>query len=742
LVGLLASVIVPLSLGALILLVAQSRQEREIASNQLETLAQTLVQAVDRELDHGRAQLEVVAAAPVINQKNWVDLHSFASEVAGGRPGAVIGLVGPDGQQIFNTALSIDAPQPNLWALAQKREEVTWEGRVLPVSSQNLTREVFATRQVVYSDLYYGLFIQRPALALSIPVMRNGEVRYALTMSFPPSLLDKLIRTSVKDPGLRVAVTDRQGRIVASNAAAASRLADKITPINIPAGSSSGVYDSTSRDGTRLRGAYAISAMNGFVLRVASPTDGTPLSSSRLASAGWLSLVIAALAASVVLATLVGRRISRPLGELAQNAREGTPPPEGERSGIEEIDALAQALRAGAEAERQRRLELVVNAQRAEAEESLRRADRQKDEFLATLAHELRNPLAPIRNAVEMIRHAGNGDERVQRARDVIERQLAHLTRLVDDLLDVSRITLGTIQLRNETLDLRAIAANAAESVAGPMEAAGLTLKQELDPEPVTVEGDGTRLAQCIVNLLNNSIKFTPGGGEIRLRVSLAGSRARVEVRDTGIGISPESLERIFEPFVQEKISGSHGNTGLGIGLALTRKLIVLHGGTVRAESAGAGEGATFIMELPGSRAEVERPVSHAESRPPGAASTRVLVVDDNQDAALTLSEMLSMSGFLCTVAHTGADAVAAVNQHRPHAVLLDIGLPDIDGYEVCRRIRQRGNPPVVIALTGWGQEKDRRNAESAGFDAHLTKPADPQRLMTLLNSLVAGAPR
>lgn len=740
LVGLLASVIVPLLLGALILLVAQSRQEREIASAQLETLAQTLVQAVDRELDHGRAQLEVLAAAPVINQRNWSELHSYAAEVAGGRPGAVIGLVGPDGQQIFNTALSVDAPQPNLWKLAQKREEVVWEGRSLPVSSQNLTREVFATRQVVYSDLYYGLFVQRPALALSIPVMRNGQVLYALTMSFPPSLLDKLFRTSVRDPGLQVAVTDRRGLVVASNAAAASRLGDQITPIHIPAGSISGIYDSTAHDGTRLRGAYAISAMNGFVLRVASPTDGTPLSSSRLASAGWLTLVIAALAASVVLATLVGRRISRPLGELAQAAREGTPPAESERSGIEEIDALAQALRAGAEAERQRRSELVVSAQRAEAEQALRRADRQKDEFLATLAHELRNPLAPIRNAVEMIRRSGNGDERVQRARDVIERQLAHLTRLVDDLLDVSRITLGTVQLRKETLDLRAIAANAADSVAAAVESAGLTAKLELDAEPVTVQGDGTRLAQCIVNLLNNSIKFTPKGGEIRLRVDLAGSRARVEVRDTGIGISPDSLERIFEPFVQEKISGSHGNTGLGIGLALTRKLVVLHGGTVRAESAGPGKGATFIMELPGSRAEVAQPAGHADSGAPGASAIRVLVVDDNQDAALTLSEMLSLSGFLCTVAHNGADAVSAVDQQLPHAVLLDIGLPDIDGYEVCRRIRQRSNPPILIALTGWGQEKDRRNAESVGFDAHLTKPADPQRLMTLLNTLVAAA--
>jgi signal transduction histidine kinase/ActR/RegA family two-component response regulator len=736
---LLASVIVPLLLGALVLLVAQSRQEREQAQKQLSALAQTLVQAVDRELDHGRAQLEVLAASPVVDAQDWRQLHRFAGDVARRRPGSLIGLAGPDGQQLFNTAMAWGAPQPNLWQLAEQHREVIWEGRPLPLSSQNLTREVFARSQVVYSDLYYGLSIKRPTLAVSVPVVREGQVRFALTLSFPPALLEQLIRSAVSTPGMRIAVVDRRGVVVASNAAAAARVGDRITPISIAPGSSAGNYESQTRDGVPIRGAYAISANNGFLVRVALPRDDV-FSFSRSATAGWLALVAGSLAASMLLAGVLGRRLARPLRELGQAARAGEPPGDQARSGIEEIDVLAQALRAGAEAERQRRAELVVSTQRAQAETALRRADRQKDEFLATLSHELRNPLAPIRSAVELIRRCAPSDVRVQRARDIIDRQVAHLTRLVDDLLEVSRITLGTVQLRKEVLDLRDVALSAAESVRPAVEMAGLTMTQQIAGLPVMVDGDATRLAQCIVNLLNNAVKFTPSGGCVTLRVELDGATAGVEVTDNGIGIARASLQRIFEPFVQERMSGSHGNTGLGIGLALTRKLLALHGGMVSARSAGPGQGSTFRIELPvltAAAAEVREPaVAAAEG-----AGARVLVVDDNMDSADMLSEMLTLTGFESTVAYDGQNALREVHRNAPDAVLLDIGLPDMDGYEVCRRIRQgAGKQPIVIALTGWGQQTDREQAQAAGFDAHLTKPAEPERLVALLKKLVPAA--
>jgi PAS domain S-box-containing protein len=377
---------------------------------------------------------------------------------------------------------------------------------------------------------------------------------------------------------------------------------------------------------------------------------------------------------------------------------------------------------------------------RVAAETALRRADRQKDEFLATLAHELRNPLAPIRMAVELIRRRDLVDETVRRARVVIERQVLHLSRLVDDLLDVSRITLGTIQLQQEPLDLGALAVNAIDSVRATLEGVGLTLEQlVVQPAPL-VCGDSTRLTQCILNLVNNAVKFTPSGGRITLRVKREGPVALIEVSDTGSGISSTNLERIFELFVQEQASGFGNNTGLGIGLALTRKLVELHGGTVRAASAGPGQGSTFRIELPAVKAATTEQLANSKGSLEGAGA-RVLVVDDNHDAADMLGEMLAMSGFVIGKEYSGEAAVRAIDDDVPDAVLLDIGLPGIDGYEVCQRIRSMAisRQPVVIALTGWGQDRDRNRAAEAGFDGHLTKPAEPGRVIALLQELLAA---
>lgn len=385
-----------------------------------------------------------------------------------------------------------------------------------------------------------------------------------------------------------------------------------------------------------------------------------------------------------------------------------------------------------------KRAEEAVNA----VNEQLREAHRQKDEFLASLAHELRNPLAPILTAVELIRLRNLDDEAVQRASAIIQRQTVHLTRLVDDMLDVSRITMGTIQLRLEPLDLAEVARGAIEAVSSPLDAAKLTLDLQTSQPPPAVRGDPTRLAQCIMNLLANSIKFTRAGGRISLRVAQEGPMAVVEVSDSGTGIAAANLERIFEMFVQEHPTGWRGNTGLGIGLALTRKLVALHGGTVHAASGGQDQGSTFRIELPAlgaSRASLDRGDGGQAAND---AAARVLVVDDNLDAADTMGAMLAMRGFHVTVEYSGEAAVRAVEQEGPDAVLLDIGLPGIDGYEACRRIRRSGRPsqPVVIALTGWGQAKDRELAAAAGFDAHLTKPAEPDQVIALLKQRLATA--
>ena len=377
-------------------------------------------------------------------------------------------------------------------------------------------------------------------------------------------------------------------------------------------------------------------------------------------------------------------------------------------------------------------------------EAALREADRQKDEFLATLAHELRNPLAPIRTAVELIRLRDPADPVVQRARTIIERQVLHLTRLVDDLLDISRITLGNIELRQETLDLSVLVDDAIDAVSATLDGAGLAIEYPVNQPSIFVRGDAARLGQCLMNLLTNAAKFTPRGGLIGVHVAQEGALVVVEVSDTGSGITACNLEKIFDLFVQERPSGLNGNTGLGIGLALTRKLVSLHGGTVKAASAGQGQGSRFRIELP-----VDGPLKRAPPvlSPPAApvidgAKARVLVVEDNRDAADLLAEMLGMSGFVVSVAYSGKAALEAVAKNPPNAVLMDIGLPDIDGYEVCRLVRRLdiSKQPVMIALTGWGNGNDRDRAAKAGFTGHLTKPAEPDQTIALLLKLINSA--
>ena len=736
---LLIFVTVPLLLGALALLVAQARHERQLTQTHLTALATALAQAVDRELDHGKAQLDVLAASSIIDRRDWRELHAYGSEITRNRPGSLIALVGPGGEQLVNTVVPWGEPLPNLWNLGDRHQQAQWEGNTLPLSSQNLTREVFEKKHVIYSNLYYGVLIKRPTLALSVPVMRNGEVAYALVLSFPPVLIQQMIRESVNAPGLRAVVSDRRWTVVASNEAAVARMGGSSSQLATPAGARVGLYESVSRDGTPLQGAYAVSAANGFMVRVALPASRSG-NVWPVPSTGWVVLVAGVLVGSILLVGSLGGRLARILRELGDAARHGQPP-EGKSTGIVEIDLLAQALRAGALAERKRRDELVISTQRQQTELELRKADRQKDEFLATLAHELRNPLAPIRTAVELIRQRQPADTVVQRARDVIERQVSHLSRLVDDLLEVSRITMGTIQLRPEPLELGALVAGVAEAAEATVRAAGLKLTLDLASAPVRVQGDATRLAQCVMNLVNNAVKFTPLGGRITLRVSQESHQAVVEVSDNGIGISADNLERIFELFVQANTSGTHGHSGLGIGLALTRKLVALHGGAVHAASAGAGQGSRFRIELPLSSGLAIQDTASPEAPEPAGSGARVLVVDDNRDAADMLAEMLSMSGFQSSVEYTGEAALRTVEARAPEAVLLDIGLPDVDGYQVCRRIRAMAGPdqPVLIAVTGWGQASDRELAHAAGFDAHLTKPADPDSVVALLKEKLAA---
>jgi signal transduction histidine kinase len=367
--------------------------------------------------------------------------------------------------------------------------------------------------------------------------------------------------------------------------------------------------------------------------------------------------------------------------------------------------------------------------EREDAEAALREASRRKDEFLAVLSHELRNPLAPIRNGLFILARAEPGSEQARRAQAIIERQVAHVTRLVDDLLDVSRVSRGKIELKRARVDLADLVRRAAEDHRSILANAGVALDVVVPPEETWVDGDPVRLAQIVANLLQNAAKFTRRGGHVRVALELEGREARVRVRDTGVGIDPAMLEHIFEPFTQgeQPLARSHG--GLGLGLSLARSLAQLHGGGVDASSGGEGKGAELLVRLP--IAPVADAARGSDDQAEAQEPRRVLVIEDNVDGADTLRDVLELDRHEVRVAHDGLAGVAAAREFLPDVVLCDIGLPGIDGYEVARRIRS--DPALrgasLVAVTGYALAEDRERARAAGFDAHLAKPLSPDAL-------------
>jgi PAS domain S-box-containing protein len=380
----------------------------------------------------------------------------------------------------------------------------------------------------------------------------------------------------------------------------------------------------------------------------------------------------------------------------------------------------------------------LEDALRLHAQE-LAEANRRKDEFLAMLGHELRNPLAPIRNAVQVLRLRAADAQALAWAQEVVERQVHHMTRLVDDLLDVSRITRGKITLHREPLDLARVVRAAAEDYRVALAEAALTLTVDLPDRPVMVVGDATRLAQVLGNLLHNARKFTDPGGQIRVHLAVDRDRQRVTVmvQDTGIGIEPAMLPRVFDTFAQAEQSLARSRGGLGLGLALVKGLVELHGGEVAATSEGSGRGAAFCFALPLTQIPAPLPTAPAVPAPVGKR-LRVLVADDNRDAADSLRMLLESVGHEVRVAYTGPAAVEAARQFRPEVVVGDIGLPVLDGYAVARALRQEpaAAEAHLIALSGYASEGHQSQAHEAGFDLHLTKPVDPEQLLRVLASL------
>jgi signal transduction histidine kinase len=401
------------------------------------------------------------------------------------------------------------------------------------------------------------------------------------------------------------------------------------------------------------------------------------------------------------------------------------------------ISAVRTALRA-----RSRQYQLRAHVvERERAAEALKEADRRKDEFLAILAHELRNPLAPIRNALNVMRLAGRDVAAAAGMADMLERQVEHMVRLVDDLFEVSRMTRGRIKLSVETIDLSVVIRQAVETSLPTIEALGQVLEIDVDADPLWVAGDPIRLTQVFANILNNASKFSDEQGVIRLAARRRGDIVEVSVRDSGAGISREMLPRVFDMFAQGTRGAPRKMGGLGIGLTLAKSLVESHGGEIEARSDGPGRGSEFLVRL-----RLEPAERHEDASPSLAPAggnlqpQRILVVDDNRDSADSSAVWLKLLGADVRLTYDGPSALEAVDSYRPDVVLLDIGLPGMDGYEVARRIRERPELAHVtlIAITGWGQAEDRARTRAAGFQHHLVKPADPTKLQALLATLEA----
>ncbi len=382
-------------------------------------------------------------------------------------------------------------------------------------------------------------------------------------------------------------------------------------------------------------------------------------------------------------------------------------------------------------------------SERKRLEDSLRKlasdlseADRRKNEFLATLAHELRNPLAPMSNMLEVVKRSGNNTELLTQAHDTLERQLAQLVRLVDDLLDLNRITHDRLELRRSEVELATVVQQAVEVARPLIDAAGQKLTIDLPDEAIYLNADCARLAQVFGNLLNNSCKYTRPNGAISLSARRNGNNeVSVSVRDNGAGIPPDKLDSIFDMFMQVDRNSDRSQDGLGIGLTLVKRLVEMHGGSIEARSAGEDQGSEFVVQLP----IVDKPAvassSVSKAAPAPSSQRRILIVDDNLDSAESLAMLLELTGNQTYLAHDGVEAIESIEKYRPEVVLLDIGLPELDGHEVCRRVREQpwGKDIRIIALTGWGQDDDRRKSEEAGFNGHLVKPVDYDKLLALL---------
>jgi signal transduction histidine kinase len=706
---------VPLALVSGVSLLALMQQQRNQAERAGIEIARALSTAVDAELQRSASVLQALAAARSLDRGELANFYGVARRVLDANPTwFTVILADPSGRQLLNARVPLDAP-------------------LGPVIERQSFEFAVRTTTPVIGYLARGVGGQF-AVPVRVPVVRGGELRYVLTAAVKPDGILEIVNRQRVPSDWVVSVFDAHEMRIARSRLHLQYLgsgpAESLKAL-LAKGDAEGSGITQLLEGEAAYTAFSRSHWTRWTVAIGIPRDYVDRAALRslLVYGGGLLLSIAVAA---FVALLVGRGIARPMAELGAAARalgrrEPLHLPETRIQEIREVsDSLAVAAdeRTRGEAEREDLLRRE-RAARAIAEE----ANRSKDEFLAMLGHELRNPLGAIANASQLL--ATDKEELRSHARDVIGRQVKHLARMTDDLLDAARAMTGKIVLQRQPVDLAEAAARTLSTLRSSGRSGERRLVQQLSA--VWVDADPTRLEQIIGNLLGNALKFTAEGGTITVSAAREEDHAVLRVADTGIGMAPELAARVFEPFVQGERPLDRSQGGLGIGLTLVRRLAELHGGSAEAASEGAGRGSVFTVRLPA----IEPPAA-ARTRTPATTPQRardVLVVEDNDDARETLLHMLQLEGHRVRVAADGVAALDAVRASPPDIALIDIGLPRMDGYELARHIRAERSDkrPYLIAVTGYGLPEDRQRTREAGFDLHLVKPVDPRTLAAVL---------
>jgi signal transduction histidine kinase len=701
----------PVLAFAVLLSVVLVEQDRTTVQRGATDRARAMMSAVDAELRGSITTVEAITASPALQADDLPAFHAEAQRVLATQSSWLdVTLARPSGEKI------VDALQP----LTHPTERA-----LDPVSAARAVR----TRQVVIGNVDQRDESSPPAIPIRVPVVRNGAVVYVLTALVRPESFQDLIREQQLPDGWVSGIVDATGKFVARIPARAAGEPASPTFRAAVLGAPEGWYRGFTVEGLDTFTAHARSEFSDWSIGLAIPSAIIEAGARRTS---WLMGIgiTSSIALALAITFLLGRRIAAPIVALASVARSigsgeartaalATTPARLAGS-VREVRDVALALREAHAAVRER--QLLIEREK----DALRDADRAKDEFIAALSHELRNPLAALTAAAHVLRLADPTHAAAADARGVIERQAKHMSRMIEDLLDVSRLIAGKPNLTLETFDLGSLVAATADAWRSAGRFAGQVIA--VDARSAWVMADRTRMEQIVSNLLDNAVKFTPSGKAIALRVFREGDEAVLSVVDQGEGMPASLVDRVFDLFVQGDQDVGRAKGGIGLGLTLVKRLAELQGGSVQASSRGIGRGATLTVRLPAAAALLpiapSPPVAHT------ASACTILIVEDNADARDMLRQVLAMQGHDVREAADGAEGVALAAQVKPDVAIIDIGLPDIDGYEVARRVRSQASRPIaLIALTGYGQPADQRRARAAGFDLHLVKPITVERL-------------